>query len=192
LAKGAACFFQPSTINWTLSAILLTTIFVLSVALQAGFLEVICSNPNEPDFDSTHNWGFDFNNQSVWLEETYDHLGTDSVYVSGKTDEDPDLTMTKAVTNSNGTVWTAYSLTLGGNATFVSASSNLFSNVSVSDSYVLFDGGSVGSGQTLEMSFVVNVPVIGDFSFCLTQLAIPEPASLTLLGLGALALYRRK
>lgn len=175
-------------------AILLTTIFVLSAALQAGFLEVICSNPDEPDFDSTHNWGFVFEDQLVWLEEIYDHLGTDSVYVSGKTDEDQLLTMTKAVTNSNGTVWTAYSLTLGGNATFVSAlnSNNLFSNVSVDDSYVLFDGGSVGSGQTLEMSFVVNVPVIGDFSFCLTQLAIPEPASLTLLGLGALALYRRK
>lgn len=172
--------------------ILLTVILVLSASLQAGFVNVICSNPEEPDFDATHEWGFVFATQSVWLEENYDHVGTDSVYVSGVTDTDPDLSMTKAVTNSNGNIWTAYSLTLGGNATFVSASSDLLPDVDLSDTYILFSGGTVDIGQTLNMAFVVNVPTIGDFSFCLTQLAIPEPASLSLLGLGVLSLIRRK
>lgn len=172
--------------------ILLTALFVLSASLQAGFVSVICSNDADPDFDATHEWGFDFENQSVYLIEDYLHWGPDSVNVSGITETDPDLSMTKAVTNLNGNVWTAYSLTLGGNATFVSASSDLLPDVDLSDTYILFSGGTVEIGQTLNMAFVVNVPTIGDFSFCLTQLAIPEPASLSLLGLGALALIRRK
>jgi len=114
------------------------------------------------------------------------------VGISGITDEDPDLGLLKTVTNDNGQTWTAYSLTLGGNATFVSASSNLLPDASVSSNYVLFSGGTVKPGETLAMSLVVNVPVIGNFKFCLTQLAIPEPASMLLLGLGGLGFLGRK
>jgi hypothetical protein len=171
---------------------LLAALLIFSASLHAGFVDVICSNTGDPTFAATHQWDFVFETQSVWLIESYTHTGTDSVFVDGETTEDPILSMTKAVTNENGHVWTSYSLTLGGTATFVSASSDLLPVVDLSDTYILFSGGTVNHGDTLNMAFTVNVPTTGMFSFCLTQLAIPEPASLSLLGLGALALIRRK
>jgi hypothetical protein len=96
------------------------------------------------------------------------------------------------VTNLNGHVWTGYSLTIAGGGTFVSASSVKLPDVTVSPTEIIFDGGTVGVGEVLDMAFVVNVPSTGPFSFCLTQLPIPEPATLAMLGLGALGLFRRK
>jgi hypothetical protein len=172
--------------------IVLAALLSICAFVQAGFIDVVCSNPDDPTFDATHTWDFVPEQQKVWLVENYVVEGPDSVYVSGETNTDPDLWMTKAVTNSNNQTWTAYSLTLGGNATFVSGSADLLPVVSYSSGQLVFSGGTVNVGQTLNMSFIVNVPTIGDFSFCLTQLAVPEPATMILLGLGSLALLGRK
>ncbi len=173
-------------------AFLLAAILCLAPVLRAGFIDVICTFDDDPE-GLYHTWEFVPGEQKVWLEESYTHTGTDSVNVSGTTDEDPVLWMTKAVTNENGLVWTAYSLTLSG-GTFVSASSDLLPNVSISPDYdyVLFSGGTVEPGEILNMSFDVKVPIIGNFTFCLTQLAIPEPTSLLLLGLGGLGFLGRR
>ena len=171
----------------------LVAILSICAFSQAGiFLDVTCSNPDDTDFDATHTWAFVPEDQLVWLEETYLVVGPDSVYVDGTTDGDPILWMTKAVLNDNGHPWTAYSLTLSGNATFVSGTSDLLPLVDYSPTQLVFSGGTVGIGDTLNMSFYVDVPVSGSFSFCLTQLAITEPATLSLLGLGTLTLLRRK
>lgn len=172
-------------------ALVVGALLSITTLLQAGFINVVCSFDDDPQSER-HVWGFVAEEQKVFLTESYIYTGPDSVTVSGLTDEDPDLWMTKSVTNENGHVWTGYSLTLSGNATFVNASSDLLPVVSLQPQYVLFSGGTVQVNETLNMSFTVNVPTIGNFSFCLTQLAIPEPASLSLLGLGGLTLLRRK
>lgn len=172
-------------------ALLLTALFSIATILQAGFIDVVCTFDDDPQSEH-HDWGFVAAEQKVWLVESYKYVGSDSVTVSGVTNEDPDLWMTKSVKNENGHIWTAYSLTLSGNAAFVSASSDLLPDVSLQPQYVLFSGGTVEQNETLNMSFTINVPASGNFSFCLTQLAIPEPASLALLGLGGLTLLRRK
>lgn len=178
--------------------ILLIALLLFVVSVQAGFVDVVCSNDADPDFDATHEWAFDYDNQLVWLIETYDHPGVDSVNVTGLTDEDPDLTMTKDVTNSNGMDWTGYILTLSdcgslpNGATFVSGSSPDFAVADVTDYQIVFSDGVVAIGEELNMAFVIHVPQVGEFGFCLNQLAVPEPATMALLGLGGLMAICRK
>lgn len=166
-------------------ACLLAAILCLTPIVEAGFVKIEC------DF-GPQNGSIVIDGQQVQLVESYAQDTPYIVGLSGITDEDPDLGLIKTVTNDTEQTWTAYSLTLGGDAAFVSASSDLLPVASVSSNSVLFSGGTVASGETLKMSFVVNVPVIGDFKFCLTQLAIPEPASLFLLGLGGLGFLGRR
>lgn len=156
-------------------AFLLVTLLCLAPVLQAGFT-IVCDTQVIP----TNEEGI------LIIEEIYDGANPYILDFSGTADDDPIVGMIKKVTNESEAAWTVYSLTLGGNAAFVSASSNLLPVASVSPNYVRFSGGTVDPGETLEMTFTVNVPVIGDFKFCLTQLAIPEPASMLLLGLGGL------
>ena len=168
-------------------AFLLVTILCLAPVLQAGITKIELV---QGDAIVTINEG---DALEIVIQETYSTLNEPYVVeFSGEADEDPIVGMIKKVTNESDVVWTVYSITLGGNAAFVSASSNLLPDASVSSNYVLFSGGTVKPGETLAMSLVVNVPVIGNFKFCLTQLAIPEPASMLLLGLGGLGFLGRK
>ena len=164
-------------------AFLLVTILCLAPVLQAGF-SIIC----ETEDISIDEEGI------LTIEEIYDGAEPYVLDFSGTADADPIVGMIKKVTNESDAAWTAYSLTLGGNATFVSASSNLLPDVSVTPENVIFSGGTVAPEETLEMTFSVNVTPDeeGMFRFCLTQLAIPEPASLLLLGLGGLGLLGRR
>ena len=178
---------------------LVAAILGLCVISQAGVIldSFLCTFDDDPTGEN-HSWSYDYANDVLTLIETYDHPGVDTVNVSGLTDTDPDLTMTKAVLNDNGSDWTAYTLTLGPfdglplNATFVSGSSDLLPIANVTPTQITFSGGTVLIGETLNMSFVVNVPTVGDFGFGLHQLAIPEPATMALLGLGSLLAIRRR
>jgi hypothetical protein len=146
---------------------------------------------------------YTFNTTSAVLgfqEGTVSSTGVDPyVTVSGDTDGDPIFHMDEAIQNTSGVSWTGWKITLSGSATFDVASAP--SSDTFHAPYTLTSGNQVltfGSpdnvlnGSTVNLHFDISVPTTGLFSFGLTQEAIPEPATLSLLALGGLALLRRK
>ncbi|MFA5292410.1 MAG: PEP-CTERM sorting domain-containing protein [Phycisphaerae bacterium] len=163
----------------------------------AGFVEdtFLCTFPDDPD-ELIHTWTFDYGTYDLNLAEHLTVLGNDQVVMSGETDEDPIYRTIKCVTNGSGVAWTSYELTLSATGpTFTGTpSADLFSSAVISDGglKITFSGGVVNPDDEVLLNFRILVPTTGAFSVCLTQTPIPEPATMALLGLGALALIRKK
>jgi hypothetical protein len=81
-----------------------------------------------------------------------------------------------------------------GTASPLFPSSDLFSSAVISNGglKITYSGGVVNPGDEVALNFKVQVFTIGGFTTCLTQNPIPEPATMTLLCIGALALLRKK
>lgn len=164
---------------------------------QAG-LNLTCTFADKPH---TYDFTADSDNLGGQLN-LYEHYtvaypATDAVDMHLTADQDPIIRVTKYVTNENGHDWTGYTLTLNGPAgvSFVDPASDLsghFSTAVVTGNLITFSGGVVPVNHEVELNFRIFVPSGGSFSWCVTQQAIPEPATLALLGMGALALIRRK
>jgi hypothetical protein len=111
---------------------------------------------------------------------------------------DSTFTIVSVIWNESGLTWTGYTLTLNlaGNATFVNgtASSTKFDAVNQRDLWTLQFSApdAVASGQLVALQFDLNIPYDTPCTFTLTHTSIPEPATLALLGLGALVLVARR
>jgi hypothetical protein len=127
---------------------------------------------------------------AVGLGEIYEELEPFVLDISGETDSDPVMTITKVVENTTGFEWIGYRIDLdtAGAATFTGTPvSNAFtydSGASSSTSLVFTPPSSVPSGEAATFVFDILVPTTGPFGFTLTQnpTIIPEPATL-LMGL---------
>ena len=135
-------------------------------------------------------------NGMMKLTELFGGPETLAHVVSGLTDVDPVMTITKSVTNDSGFAWTGYEVALpdNGGITFVGTpTSDTMILTSQSDYQLLFgEPQAVAHGETVQFVFDVLIPSTGPFSFTLTQTPIPEPASLTLLSIGGIALIRHR
>jgi hypothetical protein len=172
-------------------------VLLVSSASFAGFVDqtFLCTFPDDPS-GSHHVWSFNYTEDFLSLQEHIHALGFDQVTMSGATDEDPIFRATKYVTNETAVAWTSYELTLApsGPLFIPTPSSDLFTSAVISNGglKITYSGGVVNPGDEVQLNFKVQVFTTGGFSTCLTQNPIPEPATMSMLALGALALIRRK
>jgi hypothetical protein len=139
--------------------------------------------------------------QAVLTELFTDDLGGEyDVSISGVTDGDPILQVTKDITNSTSYTWIGYSILLDplDTDTFVGVPTSDGTSggmTLVNQTAYSLDWGTpnaVQPGQTVTFTFQVNVPDTGPFGFTLTQMPtiqefnIPEPATISLIGLAVL------
>ncbi|MHC4173084.1 MAG: hypothetical protein ACYTBX_01990 [Planctomycetota bacterium] len=108
------------------------------------------------------------------------------------------FTITTTATNESGITWTGYILSLDpqGDATFVegSAGSTRFETVEYPDLWTIefWAPREVLPGQVVTLQFEIYIPDPGPYTFTLAQKAIPEPMTITILGLGSLFLLRKR
>ncbi len=112
-------------------------------------------------------------------------------------DEDPIIEIDKDVLNDSNFTWTGYVITLetssGASLVSGSADSDIFSVDSESTDTIVFTSpGSVAPGQTVRVSFDINIPSAGGFDFTITQAPTPEPGALAMVALGGIGVLLRR
>jgi hypothetical protein len=134
------------------------------------------------------------------MDISEDFLGLDplSLRISGETDDDPIIEITKDVSNDSGFTWVGYEIGVnGGSNTFIAgtASSDTMTLLSETSNLLTFGlPNPVLNGQTVSFTFQILIPTTGGFQFDLSQraIAVPEPASALLLTLGVGLLCSRR
>jgi MYXO-CTERM domain-containing protein len=175
----------------------------MSLPAQASITSWECANDGDGAINCVASW--DANTYEMTItgaqSDTPGHmLGS----FTTDTEEDPTVKMINAVDNDMWFDWTDYHINLYMSKTFT------LSNAAVSDpndwtvsvtqpswngtAYVgtidYYAGTSVNIGDTIE--FTYKMAFLGSISFTQEMIPTPEPATLTLLALGGLALVRRR
>jgi hypothetical protein len=182
-------------------------LFSFAATASAGFIpgsvKVGFSPPGPPPWAGDHGpppFVFDIvpdNSALARMHITEDIGGPDplNLAISGVSSSDPDIEITKTVTNNSGSAWVGYNIGVGPNTTtFVasSSSSDKMTLLSATSNLLTFGLPSpVPNGQTVSFTFKVSIPNSGPFQFDLSQTAIsvPEPASVLLLAMGVSLLW---
>ena len=171
---------------------------IIATPSWGGVTGIVLTFPDDPEV-AEHEWSFDYDSHVLSLTEVYYLDVEDRVFVMGTTDSDPMVHISKTITNNNAVAWTSYELSLdaSGDAVFdytVTPTSDWYTMVDTSDTLNLTFSAplAVPVGETVTLDFDINIPTTGWFGFTLTQRAIPEPTTICLVGLGGLALLRKR
>lgn len=166
----------------------LVALLAMSASARAGFVEIALDSPDGDLIGTAVNIGEDGNANVATGEVFPPGLETFRLNVTGTTDDDPVMSISKTIENTTGVEWIGYQLELdpGGTATFTGMpSSDVFSVGATSATSISFvQPATVPSGSSVMINFDVLVPDMGPFGFTITQtpILIPEPGTL-LLGL---------
>ena len=189
----------------TLTAI--GSIFLFSVTLNAGIIDLNCVSPDE-NSEHSHQYNYDgIDTGHLGIAEQLGETSLDRIHFTGSCDLNTEIHLTKEVTNNTNDIWTSYILTLGeiggndidsggGLAEFIldpTPTSTVFQNVSLLDSYqIIFTAPEpVLVGQTV--TFELSILILSDnINFSLNQTPVPEPLTVVLLGLGGLCIRKKK
>ena len=178
--------------------LVLLVVAIIATPSWGGVVTLNLAFPDDPEV-AEHTWSFDYDSSVLSLTEVYNLDAEDRIVFTGTTDSDPMIHISKTITNDNAVAWTSYELSLDtlGNAVFdytVTPTSDWYTVVDTSDTLNLTFSAPVAVpvGETVTLDFDINIPTTGPFVFTLTQQAIPEPTTICLLGLGGLALLRKR
>ena len=160
-----------------------------------------CNFPSDPHM-YRHEWSFNYGLVELTIVETFDELGPDVGELSFETDSDlTTFTVIKKITNNTDITWTEYTLTLydiGGEASFVEGSAGAagskFRTVAYPDATTIeFSGDDpVLDGHLVQLQLDIVIATAGAYELTLTQNPVPEPATISLFGFGALVLLRER
>lgn len=181
----------------------IVTLGVVANAATAGFIvgTITVELPEGPGhghhgppaWAKCPDWVFDMQAEKghLGMQEKFKGHQPFPVVVSGDTDEDPIMHITKDVENSSDVTWFAYEIALEGvGAEFVGdATSSHFGPGIVTPTLITYTAPNpVLTGETVTLDFDIEISTIGYFSFTMTQTPTPEPATLAFFGLGGLGL----
>jgi hypothetical protein len=146
--------------------------------------ELISGTINWLDSDST-----------LQLLETWGTMGSVTSSTIGEADVDPIIHISKQINNNSGFTWTDYHIQISGQGSVYipgSATSDRFSTIAENGNNIdFFSPLTVPVNDSVTLGFDIQV-ASGIFSFSISQMPTPEPATICLLGLGALTMIRRR